>query len=263
MLDGKDVMVRLIINADDLGYARVNNDAIFELMDDKKITSATLMTNADGFEDAVRRLKNYPECSFGLHLDIVEFPFITRGKGLIRKKLIDENGRVLSNIRRRHIIPDGQFLEDIFNEWCAQMDKALAANVPISHVDSHKHTHTVRYLERIFIDFCKKYDIRKVRNKNQNYEYCNDRPLLRRYWRDIKRRKWCNDISREFITPDHFEEGRSGLPYLQNHCIKEDISIEWMCHPGAKKFRDDLPRFKSDWESTLKTPIRKISFNDL
>ena len=48
-------MVRLIINADDLGYAKVNNDAIFELMDDGKITSATLMTNADGFEDAVAK----------------------------------------------------------------------------------------------------------------------------------------------------------------------------------------------------------------
>lgn len=256
-------MVRLIINADDLGYAKVNNDAIFELMDGGKITSATLMTNGSGFEDAVERLKKYPDCSFGLHLDIVEFPFITRGRELIKKKLIDSEGRVLSNIRRRAIIPNGQFLEDIFNEWCAQMDKAIAAGVPVSHVDSHKHAHTVRYLKDIFIDFCKKYDIKKVRNKNQNYKYSEDRPLYRRFWRDIKRRAWCNAIAREFAVPDHFEEGRSGLPYLQKHDIKDDITIEWMCHPGAKKFADDLPRFQADWEATLKTKIQKISFHDL
>lgn len=256
-------MVKLIINADDLGYGRENNDAIFELMDGGKITSATLMTNTPGFEDAVKRLKNYPQCSFGLHLDIVEFPFMTRGKELIKKKLIDTDGRILSNIRRRQIIPNGQFLQDIFNEWCAQMDKALAAGVPISHVDSHKHTHTVRYLKDIFIDFCKKYNITKVRNKNQNYEYSGDTPFLRRYWRDIKRRSWCNAIAAEFIVPDHFEEGRTGLPYMQQHDIQDDITIEWMCHPGAYGFPDDLPRFKSDWESTLKTKIQKISFKEL
>lgn len=256
-------MVKLIINADDLGYAQTNNDAIFSLMDKNKLTSATLMTNANSFEDAVRRLKNYPQCSFGLHLDIVDFPFITRPQELIRKKIIDQNGRVISNIRRRHIIPNGRFLEGIYNEWCAQMDKALAAGVPISHVDSHRHTHTLRYLKNIFIDFCRKYNIRKVRNKNENYEYSDDRPLLHRYWDDIKRRNWCNAMAKEFIVPDHFEEGKTGIPYLQHHNIQEDISIEWMCHPGSIFFPGDFAIFDSDWESTLKTEVKLISFNEL
>lgn len=256
-------MVRLIINADDLGYAKVNNDAIFSLMEMGKITSATLMTNADGFDDAVERLKNFPQCSFGLHLDLVEFDYISNDKELIRQGLIDENHHVVSNVRRRFIIPNRAFLDAIFREWSLQMEKALDAKVPISHIDSHKHSHTVRYFDDILIKLSQKYNIKKVRNKNQNFRYMSDRPFVRMLWRDLKRRAWCNKISKYCITPDHFDEAISGIKHLENHLIEEDISIEWMCHPGAKSFPHDFNLLADNWEKKLKTPVKLISFNEL
>ena len=72
----------VIINADDLGLSRRVNDRIFNLIETKRITSATLLTNGPEFLDAVARIKAYPHASFGVHLNLTEFPPLTKNPAL-------------------------------------------------------------------------------------------------------------------------------------------------------------------------------------
>ena len=58
--------MKIIINADDLGHSLAINDRIFRLIETGHITSATLLTNAPWYEDAVGRLRSYPHASISI-----------------------------------------------------------------------------------------------------------------------------------------------------------------------------------------------------
>ena len=70
--------MKIIINADDLGYSINRNQAIFCLMEHNKITSASLMANSKEFLDAVKYINNFPDKSFGVHLTLTEFYSLTK-----------------------------------------------------------------------------------------------------------------------------------------------------------------------------------------
>ena len=60
---------RLIINADDLGLSPSVNTAIFDVFRAGNLTSATLMVDMPGAQDAVERLKDHPGLAVGLHFE--------------------------------------------------------------------------------------------------------------------------------------------------------------------------------------------------
>jgi predicted glycoside hydrolase/deacetylase ChbG (UPF0249 family) len=68
--------MKIIINADDLGYSERENNAIFSYLDENKITSSTIIANGPGFDRAVPGilLRNKERnISFGAHLNLTEF----------------------------------------------------------------------------------------------------------------------------------------------------------------------------------------------
>ena len=58
----------LIINADDFGLCHAANQAIIELLEDKLISSATLMTPCAWFPEAAEYARTHPEKCIGVHL---------------------------------------------------------------------------------------------------------------------------------------------------------------------------------------------------
>jgi predicted glycoside hydrolase/deacetylase ChbG (UPF0249 family) len=46
------------------------------------------------------------------------------------------------------------------NELNAQVDKAIEAKIPITHLDSHYHLHTLPCFYRIFLDAAKRYNLK-------------------------------------------------------------------------------------------------------
>src|SRR5262245_47506187 len=63
---------QLILNADDFGLASCVNDAVVEAHRHGVLTSASLMVNGLGFEDAVRQAKQNPSLAVGLHLVLLQ-----------------------------------------------------------------------------------------------------------------------------------------------------------------------------------------------
>lgn len=59
--------MKLVIRADDVGYTDVCNIGAFESIDNGVVTSADVMLDCPGTEDALRRLRDYPWISVGWH----------------------------------------------------------------------------------------------------------------------------------------------------------------------------------------------------
>ncbi len=59
--------MKMIIRADDVGYSDVCNIGTFETMERGVVTSADVMLDTPGTEDALRRLKEFPWISVGWH----------------------------------------------------------------------------------------------------------------------------------------------------------------------------------------------------
>jgi predicted glycoside hydrolase/deacetylase ChbG (UPF0249 family) len=131
--------MKVIINADDLGACASINQAIFELMVHRRITSATCMATGPACDSALRGARLFPDCSLGVHLDITAFPSLTGAPELEAvRKLANQ---ALPQVRRMAMTRP--LKAAIYAEWSAQIKKLLSAGVRVSHIDSHHHTHTI------------------------------------------------------------------------------------------------------------------------
>jgi len=155
--------MKIIINADDLGYSMDANQAIFSMMTQRRVTSSTLMANGPAFQDAVQHIPDFPDFSFGIHLTLTEFTALTTPQVFYDTKLIDERGVFAGDLHLRQLRPTPALLKAIWIEWEQQVAKLLDHGVSISHFDSHEHTHTIPWLFWNLKKLQKRFNIRKVR----------------------------------------------------------------------------------------------------
>ena len=129
-------MKQVIINADDFGYSLAVNRGVIKAFKDGMVSSTTLMANMPGCQEAIQLAKENPTLGVGCHLNI------TAGKPLTTAKtLVDENGEFYHlpgyEAHRETMDP-----EEIYQEWCAQVDYLLEQGIKLTHLDSHHHTHS-------------------------------------------------------------------------------------------------------------------------
>src|ERR1035438_1607574 len=62
---------RLIVNADDFGLSPSVNEAVIRAHREGILTSASLMVNEPGFDEAVKLAKENPGMGVGLHLSLL------------------------------------------------------------------------------------------------------------------------------------------------------------------------------------------------
>lgn len=117
-------MKKLVVNADDFGRSSLINQGIIEAHQKGVVTSASLMTTREGFENAVRLGKANPRLGIGLHLDLDGFFEVQHGVG----RLVAYKDPSLP-------------LSEIAQETESQIQKALATGLRIGHLDGHHHAH--------------------------------------------------------------------------------------------------------------------------
>jgi chitin disaccharide deacetylase len=154
---------RLIINADDLGFTSGVNRAIAKAHTDGVVTSTTLMANGPAFCEATEIAKQLPNLSIGCHVVLIDgrpvlppakLPSLTQAERF-RDNLKTFAGRALT----------GQFDEgEITAEATAQIRKVQAAELCVSHLDTHKHTHIFPKVLRPLLQAAAECGVRAVRN---------------------------------------------------------------------------------------------------
>ncbi|NMM32337.1 MAG: ChbG/HpnK family deacetylase [Cellulomonas sp.] len=132
----------LIVTADDLGLTAGVNRAIRRAHLDGIVTSTSLLAVGRAFDDAAAMLRATPTLELGAHLAIVgEDPPLLTAREV--PTLVDRHGAfplsyrtVVARGLAGRIDPD-----DVRRELAAQLDRVLEVGVPVTHVDTHQHTH--------------------------------------------------------------------------------------------------------------------------
>jgi predicted glycoside hydrolase/deacetylase ChbG (UPF0249 family) len=251
---------RLIVNADDLGMSREVNDAIFTLMDARTVTSSTLMANGQATCEAAATVRRFPRCSFGAHLTL------TWGRPLSGPAGLDELLGSAGSFTTR--IFDGPISREtkaaVVREWVQQVETLMRLGVPVSHLDSHEHVHTLPWLFRPFKAVQRRFGIRRARlSKNV---YCSDLPpasrlllfkkavwnsALRHYYRTTTTR-WFSDF---YSINRAAHEGSLGTG-----------TIEAMIHPGVIDDHistTELAEIERGALDALPFEVQMISYNEI
>jgi len=123
----------LIVNADDFGYGPGVNRGIVEAHDRGVVTSAGLMVNTPGTEEAVRLAALRPSLSLGLHVN-----FTNEAERLVE---FDEPAICRDELRRQ------------FERFMA-----LVGRLP-THLDSHQHVHRRRPCQANFRELAEEHGL--------------------------------------------------------------------------------------------------------
>ena len=130
----------LVIHADDLGMAHSVNRATFEALEQGWITSASILVPCPWFPEVARWARAHPEADLGIHLALnsewTGFRWsavssrVTCRRSSIPRAISPSSSRPC----RRARIPE------VERELRAQVDRAKARGIRLSHLDSHMGT---------------------------------------------------------------------------------------------------------------------------
>ena len=244
-------MRRLIINADDFGLTAGVNRAIVEAHEKGVVSSATLMANGPAFAQAVSLAQSRPRLGVGCHVVLVD------GAPLLAQtqvhSLLDRSGNSTGDPRFREGISRFGALamlgrlaaDEIEAEATAQIRKLQASGIPVTHLDSHKHTHLFPRVLRPLLRAAKSCGVRAIRNPFERIQGSQlaASPSLWRRWTEVG---MLHSLTRQFrqavqqagiATPD------GTLAIVATGALDERLlrlmveklpggTWELVCHPG-------------------------------
>jgi len=249
--------MRVIVNADDLGMSIKVNDSVFDLIEEGLVSSATIMANSPQVEEACQRLLRFPQCSFGVHLNVTEFGPLTSSDRF--GALTDGHGEFLVDPVWQIKI-DSALSQAIYHEFCAQIQKLISLGVTVSHLDSHHHVHTIPGMFPILKRVQKQFKIRKVRvtrNIYAPYEHPSRGLLLKKAGYNLALRRYYGTKTTQGFTD------------FKTFCLASDSdlkkygSVEIMMHPGSAVYEDESDELRGPWREARGFPIDLISYNEL
>jgi predicted glycoside hydrolase/deacetylase ChbG (UPF0249 family) len=128
----------LILHADDLGVAHSVNAATFEALDKGAISSASIMMPTPWITEVAAYAKAHPDADLGIHLTLTsEWDTYRWGSVESRDKvpsLFDSTGSFPNSVAP---VVQNAKVPEVERELRAQIDRALAAGIRPTHLDSH------------------------------------------------------------------------------------------------------------------------------
>jgi len=125
----------LIINCDDFGQSTPMNRAIMHLLEERRVSSATIMAPAPGFEEAAEWCARKGRDNVGLHLAFTSEFDAVRWRSLTgHPSLHDESGHMPKTVEEFERKADAAA---VVRELDAQYAKAASAGIRLSHADNH------------------------------------------------------------------------------------------------------------------------------
>jgi predicted glycoside hydrolase/deacetylase ChbG (UPF0249 family) len=249
-------MRRLIISADDVGADAPRNEGIMEAIRAGIVTSASILANGPALEHAVKeiRLAGCDHVSFGIHLNLSE------GRPLAQDlmRLVGPDGNFLGKAGTNRLLAnegDAELEAEIVRESTLQIERLLAAEIDVTHIDGHQHVHIFPAALFAAAHTAKRFGIRRMRIPDEIFpvesdvlagEIPADAPRFASLGREARKRVGGMGLT----APDHFRglalKGRLTLERLVK--IIETLpggTTELMVHPGRAAMRDPFSSFSS------------------
>ena len=241
--------MKLLINADDLGYCSERDKGILEGVECGVIKNVSFMVNGENAESAANQtkvlLRSHSFC-VGLHINFTE------GRPIHSDvpSLVNESGTLLGKFEFREAWHQNLIDPDhILRELDSQIDAfySLLGFMP-HHVDSHQHTHQIPSLAKLLIPTLLKRDVQSIRIPTQASNHQKLSPFLCQVHKE-------SEISKDLFAGFFLCDGFIGLTIMGNSSTdvleeelnqmmatqQENAIVEWMCHPGyCCDYKDDF-----------------------
>ncbi|HXY14380.1 MAG TPA: ChbG/HpnK family deacetylase [Terriglobales bacterium] len=264
-------MRRLIVNADDFGLTPGVNRAIIEAHTEGVVTSATLMANASGFDNAVQLAGSTPSLSIGCHILLVDGAPVS-GPQQIPTLTAGTDCQLESSISRFAVRAIGGRINpvDVETEAVRQIRKLQAAGIQISHLDTHKHTHIFPQILPPLLRAAKTCGVCAIRNPFGRIAFSGvvTRPKL---WKRYGELMLLNPFARSFlrsvraegmITPDG-SLGVAATGEVDERLFRQIVenlpegTWEFVTHPGYND--SDLDRVATRLRASRETELEILT----
>ncbi len=154
----------LVVNADDMGLTPGVCRAVERAHAHGVVTSTSVLAVGTAFDQAVTAVRQAGNLGLGAHLAIVgeDRPLLTARE---IPTLVDRQGRfplsyrtVVARGATGRLDPD-----DVAREFRAQLERIQGIGVPVTHVDTHQHTHLWPAVAAVVVGLAREAGIRCVR----------------------------------------------------------------------------------------------------
>jgi predicted glycoside hydrolase/deacetylase ChbG (UPF0249 family) len=156
-------VIRLVLNADDLGLTVPLSDAVVGLRASGVVTDTSLLVCGEAFEPAARALLSHGITTTGIHLCVVggeapvsspaDVPSLVRGERFRSGWPSVAAAAAAGRIRVR----------DVEREWEAQIARTVEAGLTVTHLDSHQHLHLLPTFLPVAIRLARRFGVAFVR----------------------------------------------------------------------------------------------------
>jgi hopanoid biosynthesis associated protein HpnK len=277
-IDNRQSIRRLIVNADDFGRSSSINQAVVRAHREGILTSASLMVNEPGFDEAVKLAKENPGLGVGLHLTLLvghsalppeKIPGLVNDRGEFPDNPVSVGFRYFFRRRLR---------EQLRAEIHAQFSKFHATSLPLDHVNGHLHLHLHPVIFRILMEDAEQLGIRHLRFTRDCF--ARSRRMTHGRWFYRVAHAFIHDClskrAREPLRQRGIKHAQITFGLLQDSHVDEEYVLkllpelppgdsELYSHPSLDKFKHEFdalvsPRVK---EQIKKLGIELIRYQDL
>jgi hopanoid biosynthesis associated protein HpnK len=269
---------RLIVNADDFGRSHSINQAVIRAHREGILTTASLMVNEPGFDEAVALAKQNPKLGVGLHLTLLcghaalppeKIPGLANPRGEFSSNPVGAGFRYFFNRRLR-----GQLRDEIH----AQFARFHATGLPLDHVDGHLHLHLHPVIFWILMEDAEKLGISRMRFTRDCLARSRHMARGRWFYRASHAAiyAWLSNRAREPLRQRGIKHAQITFGLLQDSHVDEEYVLkllpelppgdsELYSHPSLDEFKHEFdalvsPRVK---EQITKLGIELIRYQEL
>ncbi len=263
--------IKKIFNADDFGISLGVNAAIIKAHREGILNSASLMVNQKYAAEAVQAAKQMPDLEMGLHLNLTnekpaadptEIPLLVNTEGKLK------NGFV--NLLLLSIFKPTDFKKQVAIEIKAQLQKYIATELPLQHIDGHRHVHLIPAIFKIVQQIQQEHHIPRIRAMNENIfntvkqnkskSWLFDGGLVK--YAILRFLTWWNGYRSDIyfysilytckISKEQFENVKIPAGYQ---------AVEIMIHPGLPQI--DQQHMEDVWDENILSPYRTVELETL
>ena len=264
-------MFRRIFNADDFGISHGVNTAIEKAYRDGILNSASLMVNQKYADEAVSMARKMPHLEMGLHLNLTNETPAADAKMI--PLLVDQNGKLKNGFLRLFLLSllrPQKFSRQAEIEIRAQVRKYLQTELPLQHIDGHRHVQMIPAIFRIVRKIQQEMSVPRVRIMNENL------------WNTIRQNKqkswlfdgglikyillrllcWWNGYRSDvYFYTILFTCKISKAQFCHVKIPKGYNSVEIMIHPGMPEIDALTPQ--DVWDKNVLSPYRTLELETL
>ena len=263
--------LKKIFNADDFGISLGVNAAIIKAYKEGILNSASLMINQKYAPQAIAAAKNMPDLEIGLHINLTNEEPAANPRTI--PLLVGTDGKLKNGFLKLLLLSflhPYKFSEQVKIEIEAQIEKYLQSNLPLMHIDGHRHVHLIPAIFKIVKSLKAKYNILRIRVMNENVlntirqnqckSYLFDGGLIK--YAVLRFLTWYNGYKSDVYFYSILYTCKISKAQFNNVKIPDGFkAVEIMIHPGMPDVDKQHP--EDVWDKNILSPYRELELNTL